>query len=79
MNVKVSLKNRVNLKRYRAKKADSKRRIVPLSLAGKWVAWSLEGKIVASAETLSEVVGLVASKKLKGASYERLPAVCRGC
>ncbi len=50
----------------------------PLELAGKWVAWSKDGRMVASGETLEEVMGLVASQKIKGASYEPLPLSVRG-
>lgn len=41
------------------------------SLAGKWVAWSRRGQLIASGETLSEVVR--AASGHSGVSYERLP------
>jgi Family of unknown function (DUF5678) len=50
----------------------------PPELAGKWIAWSKDGRLVASGETLEEVMALVASKKIKGASYEPLPLSVRG-
>jgi hypothetical protein len=49
----------------------------PRELAGKWVAWSKEGRIVASGETLSGVVDLVTLKKIRGASYECVPLLVR--
>ncbi len=50
----------------------------PPELAGKWIAWSRDGRMVASGETLEEVMALVASRKIKGASYEPLPLSVRG-
>jgi hypothetical protein len=50
----------------------------PLELAGKWIAWSKDGRIVASGATLEEVMALVTSKKIRGASYEPLPRSVRG-
>ena len=49
----------------------------PAELSGKWVVWSHNGRIIASGATLSNVVDQVTSKKIIGASYERLPANIR--
>ena len=51
--------------------------VPPRELAGKWVAWS-RYKIVASGETLGEVMDSVASEGIEGASYELLPSLSRG-
>ena len=51
--------------------------VPPRELAGKWVAWS-RYRIVASGETLGEVMDLVASEGIEGASYELLPSLSRG-
>jgi hypothetical protein len=51
--------------------------VPPRELAGKWVAWS-RYKIVASGDTLGEVMDSVASERIKGASYELLPSLSRG-
>jgi hypothetical protein len=50
--------------------------VPPRELAGKWVAWS-RYQIVASGETLGEVMDRVASEGIKGASYELLPSLSR--
>src|SRR5947209_2216502 len=51
--------------------------VPPRELAGKWVAWS-RYRIVASGETLGEVMDSVASEGIKGATYELLPSLSRG-
>ena len=51
--------------------------VPPRELAGKWVAWS-RYKIVASGETLGELMDSVASEGIEGASYELLPSLSRG-
>lgn len=49
----------------------------PAELAGQWVAWS-GGEVVASAESLSQVIRQVRSDGgLRGASFERLPGLAR--
>jgi hypothetical protein len=50
----------------------------PPELAGKWVAWSRDRRIVASDDTLAGVMGQIASKGIKGASYQLLPSLIRG-
>jgi len=45
-------------------------------LAGKWVAWA-GCRIVASGDTLAGVVASVEREGIKGASFERLPALRR--
>jgi hypothetical protein len=49
----------------------------PRELAGKWVAWS-RYRIVASGDTLAEVMDRVVAEGIKGASYELLPETTRG-
>jgi len=49
----------------------------PRELAGKWVAWSQDGQIIASDDTLSALVDLVTSRKISGASYELIPLLIR--
>jgi hypothetical protein len=49
----------------------------PRELAGKWVAWS-RYRIVASGDTLAEVMDRVAAEGIRGASYELLPDLTRG-
>jgi hypothetical protein len=51
--------------------------VPPRDLAGKWVAWS-RYKIVATGDTLAEVIARVKSDGVKGASYELLPGLTRG-
>jgi hypothetical protein len=51
--------------------------VPPRELAGKWVAWS-GYQIVASGETLAEVMDRVAAEEIQGASYELLPELTRG-
>ncbi len=50
--------------------------VPPRELAGKWVAWS-RYRIVASGETLGEVMDSVAARGIKGASYELIPSPSR--
>ena len=45
----------------------------PIELAGKWIAWSRDRRIVASGDTLAGVVATVASLQVQEASYERVP------
>ncbi len=47
----------------------------PRELAGKWVAWSNSGQILASGETLAEVTRATVDQP--GVSYERLPSLQR--
>lgn len=47
----------------------------PRELAGKWVAWSAAGEILASGDTFAEVVK--AGEGRPGVSYERLPKLER--
>jgi len=49
----------------------------PRELAGKWVAWSRDGRIVASNETLASVMDHVEREGIKGVSFERLPRLGR--
>jgi hypothetical protein len=49
----------------------------PRELAGKWVAWSPDYRIVASGETLAEVVESVKSAGIEDASYELVPRLDR--
>jgi hypothetical protein len=51
--------------------------VPPRDLAGKWVAWS-RYRIVASGETLGEVMDSVAAEGIKGASYQLIPSLSRG-
>jgi hypothetical protein len=51
--------------------------VPPRELAGKWVAWA-KYEIVASGETLGEVMDFVAAEGIKGASYELIPSPSRG-
>jgi hypothetical protein len=67
----------VSPKRRRARCMVSPYPIPPRELAGKWVAWS-RYRIVASGETLGEVMDSVASEGITGASYELLPSLSRG-
>jgi hypothetical protein len=46
---------------------------VPAELAGKWIARGPERLIVASGDTLSEVMAEVTSKGIVGVSYGRVP------
>jgi hypothetical protein len=46
---------------------------VPKELAGKWIARGPGRQIVASGDTLSEVMDEVASKGIEGVSYGRVP------
>jgi hypothetical protein len=82
MGAKLKMKKLVPRKPAFLKRRESKGGTPPYAapareLAGKWVAWSKEGHIVASAETLSEVVDFVTLKKIRGASYECLPLLVR--
>jgi len=47
----------------------------PRELAGKWVAWSQAGKIIASGETFDEV--MKAGEGQPEVSYEHLPEIDR--
>jgi hypothetical protein len=78
MNVKPTLKASPRLKRRKRAAVSSSYPATPLTMAGKWIAWSKAGRIVASGDTLSGVMELVASKKVRGASYERVPHLVRG-
>lgn len=49
----------------------------PLSLAGKWVAWSRDHRIIASGDTLADVIRAVALQGIRGVSFERLPDLGR--
>jgi hypothetical protein len=49
----------------------------PLSLAGKWVAWSRDHRIIASGDTLADILKTVALQGIRGVSYERLPDLGR--
>ncbi len=52
--------------------------ILPLSLAGKWVAWSSDGmRIVASAETIDEAERLAAEVGEPEPIFERHPGRAR--
>ena len=51
--------------------------VPPRELAGKWVAWS-RYQIVASGDTLAEVMDRVAAEEIHGASYGLLPELTRG-
>lgn len=42
-------------------------------LAGKWVAWSRDGRLVTSGDTLAEVKAFVEREGARGVSYEHLP------
>ena len=46
---------------------------IPIELAGKWIAWSPRGQIVASGSALSDVMADVASMGIEGASYQLVP------
>jgi hypothetical protein len=80
-------KGRPRPKADKAKATPSKRRPVrmvlghpspPPELAGKWVAWSRDRRIIASGDTLAGVMDHIASKGIKGASYQLLPSSVRG-
>ena len=49
----------------------------PRELAGKWVAWFQDYRIVASHDTLAAVIDQVKREGIEGVSYERLPNLHR--
>lgn len=57
---------------------------LPRELAGKWVAWSHEGELLASGNTLAEVRALVGRNAGQGVSFElasrsrRVPESAKG-
>ncbi len=50
----------------------------PAELAGRWVAWSEDARIVAADDTLAGLVKQVNNQGLKNVSYERVPRLHRG-